>query len=390
MKKFESLEQQESKLRKNEASKSPTITSSSIFKPLIVIIIAILILILLCFKLFTHPKQTSTASNSKAYEIEIDGKQYSADSLEELNQMVGFDVSYLFNNTSKEKKTNVESKIYENGELATIDTEYGTYKFGVTNATLLQRAPVQGGDNVYQITYIIENKTFDNGDGTGVGLYPEDLTVTDEDGNKCAAFSSYYNNELVNAYDNTPAGKQTEKKAIYKVSNINCNTLEIYMPARGVTCKIPVDNVDEFLSEHKEQQIEVGTPVVISNTSGKMTITIDSIRVDNTANASQSSDSDLLLIDCTIDNTNYDAVGNNSGIDSYWSFTNIIDIKDDQNYTVNSPDSLSMSSDGQYSLYASIRPGSKGRLVLPYKLQKGTKSITIDFRNGTTLTYSLT
>lgn len=390
MKRFDSLEAEEKK-RKNSESIEFTQKKRIIpWKPIILIIIAIAIIIILCIKLFGTNQTTLDSSASKTYEIEVDGKKYSADTIEELSEMAGFDVSYLFNNNnSKKKNTKVEAKLYENGELANIETEYGTYKFGVTNATLLKRPPAQGGEIMYQITYVIENKDFDSGDGSGVGLFPENLTITDSDGNKCDAFSQYYDAEMINAYDTTAPGKKTEKKAIYKVSNQNCEYLEIYFASRGVTCKIELDNVKEFRDEHKEQQIDIGTPVIISDTAGKMVLTVDSIRIDNSFKTEASSDEDLLIIDFDIDNTSYDTYGSNLGIDSCWTLSNIISVTDDQNYTVNLMNSFSGTADGKYSFYNGVKPGAKGRIALPYAIQKETQSVTIDFRNGTTLTVDL-
>ena len=387
MKRFKSLEEQEHVIKSKEDSPLSKKRNIPIL-PITISVIALLILIIICLQLFILPRSTSTPSAAKAYEIEVDGKKYSADTIAELNEMVGFDVTYLFNNR-KEKSTKVETKLYENGDLANIETEYGTYKFGVTNAMLLKRNSNQGGETMYQITYVIENVDFDSGDGAGVSLFPEDLTVTDSEGNKCTVFSSYYNDEMVNAYDVTAPGKKTEKKAIYKTNNQECNYLEIYFASRGVTCKIGINNLEEFCSENKVQQIDIGTPFTISNSSGKATVTIEKARIDNSFSTSTSSDSDILIIDCDIDNISYDAYGTGSGIDGYWALASLIDVKDDNNYTVSLADNISASSDGKYSLYDSIKPESKGRLALPYKIEKDTKFVILDFRNGTTIKIKL-
>lgn len=387
MKRFKSLEEQEHIIKSKEDSLSLK-KRNTLILPIIISAIAILIIIMICLKLFTPKKSTSEQSSAKAYEIEIDGKKYSADSIAELNEMIGFDASYLFNN-KKSKNTKVEAKLYENGELANIETEYGTYRFGVTDATLLKRNPNQGGETMYQITYVIENVNFDSGDGSGVSLFPEDLTVTDSDGNKCSVFNSYYNNEMINAYDTTAPCQKTEKKAIYKTNNQECNYLEIYFASRGVTCKIAINNLEEFCKENQVQQIDIGTPFTISNNSGKATLTVDNARIDNSFTTSASSDTDTLIIDFDIDNISYDAYGTGSGIDGYWALASLIDVKDDNNYTVSLADGISASTDGKYALYDSIKPKSKGRLALPYKIEKGTNFVILDFRNGTTIKIKL-
>lgn len=387
MKRFKSLEEQEHNIKSGERPYSPK--KSLPLLPIIASLIALVIIIAICIKLFIPSKSTYEASSQKAYEVEVDGKKYSADTVDELNEMVGFDVSYLFNNNKREKNTKVEAKLYENGELANIETEYGTYKFGVTDATLLKRDSNQGGETMYQITYVVENTDFNSGDGSGVSLFPEDLTVTDSDGNKCTVFSSYYNDEMVNVYDSTAPGKKTKKKAVYKVNNQECNYLEVYFAARGVTCKIGINNLDEFCSENKVQQINIGTPFTINNKSGKVTLTVDNARIDNSFSTTDSPDTDILIVDFDIDNISYDAYGSGSGINGFGALSNMIDAKDDNNYTVGLPDSISSSADGKYSFYDSIKPGAKGRLALLYKVEKGTKFVTLDFRNGTTLKIEL-
>ncbi len=383
MKRFNALEEQEHNIKSKEmplSSKKKNIP----FLPIFISVIAVIIVIVISVKLFAPSRTTSESSSNKAYEIEVDGKKYSADTIEELNEMVGFDVTYLFNNR-KEKSTNVEAKLYENGELANIETEYGTYKFGVTDATLLKRVSNQGGETMYQITYITENIDFDSGDGSGVSLFPEDLTVTDSDGNECNTFNSYYNNELVNAYDTTAPGKRTEKKAVYKTNNQNCNYLKVYFAARGVTCKININNLEEFCNDNKVQQVDLGTSFTISNTAGKVILTVDDARIDNSFLSTPSSDSDILIIDFDINNISYDAYGSGTGIDGYWALSNMIEVKDDNNYTVSLADSFSKTSDGKYTFHDSIKPGAKGRLALPYRIEKNTKFITLDFGNGTTI-----
>ncbi len=383
MKRFKSLEEQEHNIKSEEVSLSSKKRNIP-FLPIIISVITLIILIIICVKLFSPSKTNSESSSDKAYEIEVDGKKYSADTIRELNEMVGFDVTYLFNN-KKQKNTKVAAKLYKNGELANIKTEYGTYKFGITDATLLKRGPNQGGETIYQITYVIKNVDFDSGDGSGVSLSPEDLTITDSNGNKCNALSDYYDDEMINAYDTTGPGKKTEKKVIYKTNNQECNYLKVYFASRGVTCKIKINNLKKFCNENKVQQVDIGTPFTINNKSGKVTLTVDDARIDNSFLTTSSSDVDILIVDFDIDNISYNAYDSNSGIDGYWALSNMIRAKDNNNYTVSLADNFSKSADGKYSFYDSIKSGSKGRLALPYEIEKGTKFITLDFMNGTTI-----
>ena len=383
MKRFSSLEEQEHNIKSEEVSLSSK-KKNIPFLPIIISIVALIIVIVLCIRLFSPSKSNSESTSAKAYEIEVDGKKYSANTIEELNEMVGFDVTYLFNNP-KEKSTKVEAKLYENGELANIKTEYGTYKFGVTDAILLKRAPTQGGETMYQITYVVENVNFDSGDGSGVSLFPENLTVTDSDGNECSTFNSYFNDEMINAYDSTAPGKRTEKKVIYQTNNQNCTYLDVYFDSRGVTCKINITNLDEFCNENKIQQVDIGTAFTVSNTFGKVILTVDDAKIDNSFLSTPSSDSDIFIVDLDIDNVNYDAYDSGSGIDGCFALSKMIDVKDNNNYTVSLANHFSNSADGKYAFYGSIKPGAKGRLALPYEIDKNTKYITLDFGNGTTL-----
>ena len=132
MKRFSSLEEQEHNIKSEEASLSSK-KKNIPFLPIIISIVALIIVIVLCIRLFSPSKSNSESTSAKAYEIEVDGKKYSANTIEELNEMVGFDVTYLFNNP-KEKSTKVEAKLYENGELANIETEYFLLNMAHTNS----------------------------------------------------------------------------------------------------------------------------------------------------------------------------------------------------------------------------------------------------------------
>ena len=90
-----------------------------------------------------------------------------------------------------------------------------------------------------------------------------------------------------------------------------------------------------------------------------------------------------------LENIDYDN-GNSDGIDGTYGLAYIIDVKDDNNYTLKiNTDNLNTSNDGAYSFYGTVSPGAKGRFALVYRVQKGCKSITIDFKNGTILTADL-
>ena len=388
LKKFDNLNEEENKVR--ESLKGKTESKKSFSKtPIVVISIAVIILVVLCVHLFGK-KPVNSQSNNKAYEVEIDGKTYSADTLEDLNKLVGFDVSYAFNNESDvERTTKIEKDLYEDGELATIETESGTYIFGVTQAIITQRPSDQGGEQLYKIDYVIENKDFDRGSGDGVGIYPDDLVVKDSNGNKCNPFTEYYNDEMINAYDDTKPGNKTNKTVSFKVEDAASEYLTVEIATRGVTCKIPVSNYIEFAEEHKEQKVSLGTPVTISDSSGKMIVTINSIRKDNDLLYEPLPDQDIVVIDVDLENIDYNN-GNSDGIDGTYGLAYIIDVKDDNNYTLNiNTDNLISDGDGAYSFYGTVSPGSKGRFALVYRVQKDCKSITVDFKNGSTLTSEL-
>ena len=102
MKKFESLEEAEQNIKKVEEGGVKPEKNSQNGSHIIVItaaLTAVIALTVLCVILFKPRKRmTNQSVGTKAYTIEVDGKRYSADSIEELSEMVGFDVSFLINN----------------------------------------------------------------------------------------------------------------------------------------------------------------------------------------------------------------------------------------------------------------------------------------------------
>ena len=91
MKKFDNLNIEENKIKESLKENTEREKNISIL-PIAMILIAVIFLVALCIHLFGK-KPVNTRSESKAYEVEIDGKTYSADTLEDLNKLVGFDVS---------------------------------------------------------------------------------------------------------------------------------------------------------------------------------------------------------------------------------------------------------------------------------------------------------
>ncbi len=388
MKKFDSLNDLE---RRSKGSDVNVPSKQNIDKKRVIIVtsVAFAAIVALCVFLFGDRSRTTDQETTMSYEIEVDGQKYSADSLEELSTLVGFDVTYLFNNAPPvEKKTDVEDKLYSKGEVATIGTENGTYKFGVTDAKIMQRAALRGGETMYQITYTVENIDFDSGDGQGVYLFPEDLEVTDSDKNYCDYFSLSYDGENINVSDTTPPGKKTEKKAIYEVRNADSPYLQIYFPNRGVTCQVDIDNLSSYMDSHKTQQIDVGNTVKIMDTDGEMEITVDQIRIDNSIVYELQDNENIIVIDWDINNINYTPYGINDGINSY-ILEELFTVTDDQNYTVRSFGNIKGGSDGQYSLLDDVKIGNRGRIATVYQVSKECKSITIDFGNGSSLTKTL-
>ncbi len=281
--------------------------------------------------------------------------------------------------------TETTSKTYKSGETAVVDTEYGTYKITMNGAIISQRNMNQGGDTYYQITYVEENESFDNGDGLGTGIYPDSFDVTDDQGNVCTQFNEYYNDEAANAYERVGKGRKIEKKAIYKVVDPSSKSINVVMTARGVKFELTVDGVDEYAESHKVQSIDVGTPFTIRNNCGEVTLTIDDVRIDNSIKF-QDDDYNLVLVFFDVDNTSYDPYGSNSGFSSFYDLDSMILATDEDNYTVNVHQNYNASDINGYSFNNQIGIGKKGRMMIPYALDKDSKSITLDFNNGTTFT----
>lgn len=382
MKKFDSLEQEEKALL--ETTPKSVEKKSVPYLPIVVGVIAIAIIVIVCVKLFGR-KPTSNTTTAKKYEVEVDGKTYSADTIEELNEMVGFDISFAFNNQNdKELSTHVEKDLYEANETATIETESGTYSMEVTDAIITQRAPSNGGDILYQITYTIKNQDFGK-DSSGVLVDPSSLAVTDHSGNVCENYTSWNDGEQENAYEKVLPGNSIQKKGIYKVADATSPYLNIQIKTRGVNFRIPIGNLDVYTESHKEQKIDYGTPVTISNMAGELNLTVDDIKIANDYLFEQSDTEDLFIVFLDIDNISYKSK-RTSGLASY-QIGDLIEVKDDKGYVIPlSYQSTKENIINGYNTYPDdVSVGSKVRCALMYMVPKSCNKITIDFKNGSTL-----
>ncbi len=289
MKKFEELEQQAKAIGETK-EKSDSVSLSFSPKILITIGLGAALIIGLCIFLFgNHGLPSTGSSNQKKYSVEIDGKEYSADTLEELDQMVGFDVSSFITSAEnqKPKETTVEDRIFENGELANIGTEYGTYKWGVTKAEILP--PIEGSpcnrDSVYQITWEVQNIDFDSGDGQGTGLYPNYFTVTDSDGYVLSQMTMLFDGDNVNEYARVAPGKKCISKFTYTINNPDCTYLDISLDARGVVSRIYIDNPSNGVAEKSNPEKLAVADINNSITAAKVgdLITFGKYEQDNNA-----------------------------------------------------------------------------------------------------------
>lgn len=382
MKKFDSLEQEEKALL--ETSPKSVEKKPVPYLPIVVGVIAVAIIVIVCVKLFGR-KPTSNTTTAKKYEVEVDGKTYSADTIEELNEMVGFDISFAFNNQDdKELSTHVEKDLYEVNETATIETESGTYSMEVTDAIITQRTPSDGGDILYQITYTLKNQDFGK-DSSGVLVDPGSLTVTDQSGNVCENFTTWNEGEQENAIEWVLPGNSIQKKGIYKVADATSPYLNIQITTRGVNFRVPIGNLDEYTESHKEQKIEYGTPVTINDMAGELILTVDDIRIANDYMIEQSNTEDLFIVFLDIDNISYKS-NNHSGFASY-QIEDFIEVKDDKGYVIPLSYQSTKESiiDGYNTDLDDVSVGSKARYALKYMVPKSCNKITIDFKNGSTL-----
>ena len=394
MKKFESLEEAEQNIKKVEEGGVKPEKNSQNGSHIIVItaaLTAVIALTVLCVILFKPRKRmTNQSVGTKAYTIEVDGKRYSADSIEELSEMVGFDVSFLINN----KKASMndasggtdsvpEMKIYELGEMAPVETNQGNYKIGIVEAKLYKRPISNGGDLFYNVSFEVENESVDE-----LNFYVGDLQISDANGNICSMANEYYDEEGVGLNDYTAKGTKTRKEALFHIVDSPTETLQISYPKKGLIFQVVINNLEEMNELYKEKKVKIGEPIYIIDGKKEMEITVDDIRIDNNLASDIEQGMNLLVIDFDVNNKSYDLYNNGAGVSGY-DYDRLFQVTDNDNYTLSRSEYLKDNHDGVYSYYDSIKPGTKGRIAIPYLISANVTSITIDFRNGTTLTHKL-
>lgn len=397
MKKFESLEEQEQSLKKDEEIKVKHVkernsNSSSLRIVIYASLAAVMLLGVLCFVLFKPRKSVEKPkdNNSKKYTIEVEGKQYSANSISELSEMVGFDVSFMFNNqgtkggsdTSADTDSVMEAKIYKLGEKASVETNMGNYKFGITEAKLYRRNNNIGGDVLYRIYFDVENENVND-----LIFRPDELRVSDANDTMCSMVRETYDGECAGLYDSIPKGKKSKIDVLFHIADFPTDTLQINYPQKGIIFEVEIDNIEEMSDMYGEREAEIGEMIHVTDGNSEMEITINDIRIDNSY--SSNSSMKMLVIECDVNNISYDPYNNGEGFVGSYLWSQMMQITDEDDYTITDGRFISGYGEGNYSSGDSVKPGSKKHLVLPYLVSDTAKTVTIDFGNGTILTHEL-
>lgn len=158
-------------------------------------------------------------------------------------------VSKEITHTSKEPETLVNDKIYENGELAYVQTEKGNFYFGVIKAEFVPKS--QSHEDLYHIMWEYHNESYqDNGEGLNITPY-DDFKVYDSDG--YVVETSYYSNSdslsglkaSDHLYDKLAVGKKCKAESNFHVNNSSCNYLDVVLDDYGINCRVRIENFTE-------------------------------------------------------------------------------------------------------------------------------------------------
>lgn len=164
---------------------------------------------------------------------------------------VGKLLSYLEKDSSEMTSDVSKDIIYEDGELAYVETESGNYYFGVTKATILPATSARG--SVYQITWEYHNESFRTAENDVLGINPSDLSVVDSEGYLVEAMSSGWDGDWSNAYASIAEGQKCKAYCTFKINDPMCTYLEVTLLSRNITCRVEVSSA-ETTTDTKEQE----------------------------------------------------------------------------------------------------------------------------------------
>lgn len=137
---------------------------------------------------------------------------------------------YDADSSNQESTSNESNGEQKRVEYARIDSDYGSYLFAVTGVKIVSSAD---GEKVYQISWEYENIDFGAKDNSYVSLPADALVITDSDGYKVGARSTFQEGETLNQ-EGIPlySGEKCKAYSVFSINNEDCEYLTIGIDAR--------------------------------------------------------------------------------------------------------------------------------------------------------------
>lgn len=318
-----------------------------------------IILMVLCFAFSLHPIAAAASYNDNP---QFNDHNFSAYSDEELFALQAA-ISNELNNRRR-------VDYYENGELAYVQTEWGNYFFGVTKAVILPETDYR--DAVYQITWECRNENFltDYGDVLNVDFYS--LAVSDSHGQTVPPMLSWYANEAMPA--TAAPGKSCIVKHIFAINDPSCEYLDVFMGARGISCRIKVENPITG-SKEEPKTLKLGEKIRISNSHGEYEFQIDNAQILDWPHHTKDRPGTIIV-------TLQGILENLSSSGSYKDAISTYDLANNE-FIVTDQEGFALEycngsgNDGLYEVGAKVMTGTKKRVSIPFYASETCNAITI-------------
>lgn len=273
-----------------------------------------------------------------------------------------------------EKWTEVDDKVYENGEMAEIATEKGNYNLGIKNVVLIPEE--DGFEAVYKITWCYENIDFQN--AYGLWITCDSFEITDSKDNTVQEMMVSWNDDDWSNYSTGIfPGEKREEHFTYSVADADCDYLNITMIDRDVHYKIKIDKANG--KENNIEQKKIGDLVKIETGYGDIEFSLEKICKASATDKEQqyeeigTTDKALVFLEGTVKNINYDlesTVGevligendlviegkNENGILSYVSFD-----------------------DNEYECFPNVPIGEQKKICIPFYISENEEKVNILF-----------
>jgi len=130
---------------------------------------------------------------------------------------------------------NGESKIYESGEMAYLQTEYGDYHFGVLSAKILPATNRR--DEVYQISWEVDNDDFEE----YVCIDPDSLRVVGSNGFIVSPLTKGNDEEWKNYNAYVYPGEKCVYAHTFAIDDPECEYLDVTLTSRQVTYRVYIE-----------------------------------------------------------------------------------------------------------------------------------------------------